>query len=328
MSAGDAGGGPEATAAPDQIRAIPARHPGRWVATVIVLYLAAGLIHYVWTNPNFNWSFVGKYLTANAILKGLGWTLLLTLISMAIGIVLGIILAVMRMSTAPVVSGAAWVYIWFFRGTPVLVQILFWFNISGLIGQNTPVSLPFTGIVLFHVSANSLISVFTAGILALGLNEGAYMSEIVRAGFLSVDEGQTEAAQSIGMSRMQTIRKIVLPQAMRVIIPPTGNETISMLKTTSLVSVISFPELLFEAGQIGAATYQIIPSYVVASIWYIVVTSILTVGQFYVERHFGRGSSRELPPTPLQRMRALFRRNLTTFHAPTPDPASLGGEHR
>ncbi|MGI8578552.1 MAG: amino acid ABC transporter permease [Nocardioidaceae bacterium] len=310
----------------EQIRAVPARHPGRWVATVIVLYLAAGLIHYIVNNPNFNWSFVSQYLTASQILKGLGWTLLLTVVAMAIGIVLGVILAVMRMSPAPVVSGAAWVYIWFFRGTPVFVQILFWYNISSLIGQHTAVSLPFTGIVLFYANANTLITVFSAGILALGLNEGAYMSEIVRAGFLSVDEGQTEAAQSLGMRRMQTIRKIVLPQAMRVIIPPTGNETISMLKTTSLVSVISFPELLYQAQLIGAATYQIIPSYVVASIWYIVVTSILTVGQYYIERHFGRGTTRAQSLTPFQKFRALWGRNLTTFHASP--PTTLGRDNR
>ncbi len=319
---------PPTGVSPDQIRAVPARHPGRWIATVVVLYLVAGLVHYVWTNPNFDWGFVRQYLTGSAVLKGLGWTLLLTAISMAVGVVLGIILAIMRMSPAPVVSGAAWFYIWFFRGTPVYVQILVWYNISTLIGQHAAVNLPFTGLVLFHFNANSLITVFSAGILALGLNEGAYMSEIVRAGFLSVDEGQTEAAQSLGMSRMLTIRKVVLPQAMRVIIPPTGNETISMLKTTSLVSVISFPELLYQTQLIGAATYRIIPSYIIASIWYLAVTSVLTVGQFYIERHFGRSSSRELPPTPLQKFRRLWVHNATTFHSKPPSTETIGGEAR
>src|SRR5439155_2673373 len=154
-----------------------------------------------------------------------------------------------------------------------------------------------------------------------------YMAEIVRAGILSVDEGQTEAAQSLGMTRLQAMRLIVLPQAMKVIIPPTGNETISMLKTTSLVSVISYQELLYTVQLIYGRTFQTIPLLIVASIWYLIVTSVLTFGQYYLERYFGRGSTRNLPPTPLQRLRALFARNLTTFHAGAPPPV-IGGEHR
>jgi polar amino acid transport system permease protein len=219
------------------------------------------------------------------------------------------VLAVMRLSPNPLVSGASWIYIWLFRGTPVLVQILFWYNISALYPRFS-LGLPFGGPQFAHFTAASLITPFVAGMLALGLNEGAYMAEIVRAGIISVEEGQTEAAQSLGMTRLLTMRRIVLPQAMRVIIPPTGNETISMLKTTSLVSVIAVTELLYSVQLIYAVNYRTIPLLIVASIWYLIVTSILSFGQYYVERYFGRGATRELPETPLQRL----RRNLRVRH--------------
>jgi polar amino acid transport system permease protein len=190
----------------------------------------------------------------------------------------------------------------------VLVQILFWGFISALYPQFS-LGIPF-GPQFVHFSANSLITPFVAGMLALGLNEGAYMAEIVRAGFISVEEGQTEAAQSLGMTRLLTMRRIILPQAMRVIIPPTGNETISMLKTTSLVSVIAVTDLLYSVELIYARTYQTIPLLIVASLWYLIVTSVLSFGQYYVERHYARGAARELPDTPLQRL----RRNLRIRH--------------
>jgi polar amino acid transport system permease protein len=258
---------------------------------------------------------IQQYLTKQAIIRGLEWTILLTVIAMVIGVLLGLVLAVMRMSPAPVISGAAWAFIWFFRGTPVFVQILAWYAIGSLIGQRFDVNLPFTSITLFQANSNQLITPLTAAVLALSLNEGAYMAEIARAGLLSVDAGQTEAAESLGMGRLLTLRKIVLPQAMRVIIPPTGNETISMLKTTSLVSAISFPELTFQVTQIQAATYIVMPLFVLASIWYLIITSIMSIGQYYLERHYARGSSRELPPTPVQRFRRIWIRWATTFHA-------------
>jgi polar amino acid transport system permease protein len=215
----------------------------------------------------------------------------LTVLSMAIGIVLGIVVAVTRLSPNPLISGASWLYVWFFRGTPLLVQLLFWFNIGALF-PTIDLGIPF-GPSFVHANANSLISGFTAALLGFGLNEGAYMAEIVRAGIISVAEGQTEAAQSLGMSRIQIMRLIVLPQAMRVIIPPTGNETISMLKNTSLVLIIgSVFDLLFEAQEIYAANYKTIPLLIVASIWYLVLTSIAYVFQYFIERHFGRGFSR------------------------------------
>jgi polar amino acid transport system permease protein len=256
------------------------------------------------TNPRFGWGTVGHYLFSSRILHGLLVTLELTAVSMVIGIVLGIVLAVMRLSPNPLVAGASGFYIWFFRGTPVLVQILFWSFISALYPKIS-LGIPFGGPEFVHANANTLITPFLAAILALGLNEAAYMAEIVRAGIISVDEGQNDAASALGMTRLQTMRRIVLPQAMRVIIPPTGNETISMLKTTSLVSVIAYPELLYSAQLIYAVNYLQIPLLLTACIWYLVVTSILSVGQFYIERHYGRGaSSRGQRATLLQRWRS------------------------
>jgi polar amino acid transport system permease protein len=286
---------------PDEIKAIPVRRPGRWIAAAIILVFGAALAKSVATNPRFQWGIIGHYFTSSRILQGLVTTLELTVLCMAIGIVIGIVLAVMRLSPNPLLSGTSWLYIWFFRGTPVLVQILFWGYISALYPRLS-LGIPF-GPQFVHFNANSTITPFVAGMLALGLNEGAYMAEIVRAGIISVEEGQTEAAQSLGMTRLQTMRRIVLPQAMRVIVPPTGNETISMLKTTSLVSVIAVTDLLYSAQLIYAVNYRTIPLLIVASIWYLIVTTLLSFGQYYLERYFGRGTARELPQTPLQRLR-------------------------
>ena len=279
------------------------RHVGRWIAAAVVLLLAAIVIHSVATNPRFEWDLVGHYLFDSRVLRGVRVTLELTVVSMAIGISLGVVLAVMRLSANPLVSGGAWVYIWFFRGTPVLVQILFWGFVSALYPKLS-IGIPFGGPEFASADANHVIKPFVAAILGLGLNEGAYMAEIVRAGMLSVDEGQTEASQSLGMTRMQTLRRIVLPQAMRVIIPPTGNETISMLKTSSLVSVIAYAELLYSVQLIYSVNFKTIPLLLVAAIWYLFFTTILSIGQYYLERHYGRGSARELPPTPFQKLRA------------------------
>jgi polar amino acid transport system permease protein len=226
---------------------------------------------------------------------------------MVIGVSLGILLAVMRLSVNPVVSTVSWFYIWFFRGTPVLVQIFFWFNLA-LILPYLRLGIPFTHIEWIG-QTNKIDNPFIAAMLGLGLNEAAYMSEIVRAGIISVDQGQTEAAQALGMTRPRVMRRIVLPQAMRVILPPTGNETISMLKTSSLASIATVGELFYVQGQISNANYDIVELLVVASLWYLLMTSILTFGQFYLERYFARGSARMLPLTPLQRFRRMF------FHA-------------
>ncbi len=294
---------PEATSRPgrpDDIRAVPVRRPGRWVAGLIVLVVAAALIRSVVTNPRFEWSVVGDYLFDPRILHGAVITVELTVIAMVIGIALGVLLAIMRLSPNPLLSGASWFYIWFFRGTPLLVQLLFWYNIAALYPK-IGLGIPF-GPSFIHADANTLITPFTAAILGLGLNEGAYMAEIVRAGIISVDDGQADAARSLGMTRLQTMRRIVLPQAMRVILPPTGNETISMLKSSSLVSVIVVTELLYAGQLIYSVNFKTIQLLIVVSFWYILLTSVLYVGQYYVERHYGRGT-REQSPGPLERLR-------------------------
>jgi len=291
-----------------------------FVATLLVIGIA--------TNKNIQWHVVRHYFTTSEILHGVVETLVLTGLAMGVGIVLGIVLAVMRLSPVPVVSSVSWVYIWVFRGTPVLVQLIFWFNIAAFTGNNPAIGIPFTHVVFGHVTINSYIGTFTAAVLAFGLNEAAYMAEIVRAGILSVGEGQTEAAQSIGMTRLQTMRHVVLPQAMRVIIPPTGNETISMLKLTSVASVAAVPELLNVTERIAARTFLIIPLLMVASIWYLMMTSVLTIGQFYVERHYARGALRTLPPTPLQRFRALLTRNVIRARPAPPQIYATGRERR
>jgi polar amino acid transport system permease protein len=286
-----------------ELPVVPVRHPGRWVAAAVVLVLVAMLAHWLVATPGLRWNVVGDYLFDSAVLSGVRRTIVLTIIAMAIGIMFGVLLAVMRLSPNPIVSGFSWLYIWFFRGTPVLVQLLFWYSLPAVM-KSLSLGVPF-GPSWFHTDPKTAITQFTAAILGLGLNEAAYMAEIARAGILSVDEGQTEAAQALGMTRMQTMQRIVLPQAMRVIIPPTGNETISMLKTTSLVSVIGYTELLFTAQIIYGRTFQTIPLLITVSIWYVVATSVLYVGQYYLERYFARGSLRGLPPTPLQRLRML-----------------------
>ena len=308
LPAGNSGPRPEA------IKAIALRHPWRWVSALIVLALAVAVVSTVATAPNLRWDVVAYWLTQPSILNGLLVTLELTVIAMAIGVSLGALLAVMRLSANPVVSTVSWFYIWFFRGTPVLVQLFFWYNLQ-LILPHIFFGIPFTS-VGWRADTLTLITPLLASILGLGLNEAAYMAEIVRAGIISVEHGQTEAAQALGMTRLQVMRRVVLPQAMRVIIPPTGNETISMLKTSSLAYITTTHEIFYAQLLIAGYNYRIVELLIVASVWYIVATSILTFGQYYLERHFAKGASRELPPTPLQR----FRRMLFHFHDAPPVP--------
>jgi polar amino acid transport system permease protein len=297
----------ERTGRPEEIKAVPVRHPGRWIAAAIILLFVAAAVRSIVTgagskgvaNSGFQWHYVGHYLFSSVILHGVAATIYLTALCQAIGIVLGVIAAVMRRSPNPIVSGASWLYIWFFRGTPLYVQILFWYNIANLF-PTLSLGIPF-GPSFVHAHANTIVTPLVTAMLALGLNEGAYMSEIVRAGILSVDEGQTQAAQSLGMRRLQIMRLIVLPQAMRVIIPPTGNETISMLKNTSLLVAASYGELLFAAQTIYDANFKVIPLLIVASIWYLVMTSVLYVGQYFIERRFGRGFTRAQKATMRER---------------------------
>jgi polar amino acid transport system permease protein len=317
IASGPPAPGSQAGRRPEAIKAIPVRHPWRWVGAVVVVALAADAVYTLASAPNLDWNQVWTWLFRPFILGGIVVTIELTVLAMVIGIVLGAALAVMRLSPNPVMSWVSWLYIWFFRGTPVLVQIFFWYNLNAV--------LPHVGLVIpgtdigWQTGTNSLISAFIAATLGLGLNEAAYMAEIVRAGIISVEHGQTEAAQALGMNRLLVMRRIILPQAMRVIIPPTGNETISMLKTTSLAVIAAVPELFTRSQQVSNVYFTVIEMAIVASIWYLVMTSILTVGQYYIERYYARGAQRELPLTPFQR----FRRLLFTFHAPPPGPPDV-----
>ncbi len=253
----------------------------------MLLLAVAMLANSLVTNAAWDWPLVWRFLFARTVLHGLLLTLEFTVFAMAIGIALGIVVAVMRMSGNPIVSGVAWAYAWFFRGTPVLVQIIFW-SFVGALYPYLSLGIPFGHEFVFF-NSNQLIPVYVGVVLGLGLNEAAYMSEIVRAGILSVDHGQSEAAAALGMQHRLVMRRIVLPQAMRIIIPPTGNETISMLKTTSLASVVAVTELFKAVQQIYGANYKYIPLLVVASLWYLLVTSVLSIGQHYIEKRFSRG---------------------------------------
>lgn len=286
-------------------KVVKLRHPGRWVSYAVIAVLAAMLLDVLINNPNFGWDVVGEYFFSNRILDGLLKTLQLTAIAMGVGIVLGVMLAIMRLSSNPVLSRVSWLYIWFFRGTPVFVQLLFWGYIS-ILFPVIEIGIPFgPGFVL--AETNTLITPVMAAILGLGLNEGAYMAEIVRAGISAVPKGQTEAAKALGMPGSRILRRIILPQAMRVILPPTANNTISMLKTTSLVSVLAFPELLYAAQLIYSDNFETMPLLLTASIWYIIVTSILTVGQYYLERYYSK-SDRLAGLSPMRRLAALQKR--------------------
>jgi polar amino acid transport system permease protein len=287
---------------PQTVEAVPVRHPGRWIAAAIVAIVAISLIRSAIDNPNFHWDIVGDYLFDQRILDGVVKTIELTVLGMVIGIILGVLLAVMRLSPNWLIRGSGWFYVWIFRGTPLLVQILLWNFISALY-PTIDLGIPF-GPSFVHLNANDFITPFLAGTLALSLNEGAYMAEIVRAGIISVEEGQTDASQALGLTRAQTMRHIVLPQAMRVIIPPTGNETISMLKNTVLVSVIAIPVLLYSAQLIYSQSFQQIPLLIVVCIWYLAMTTVLSIGQFFLERHYGRGRGRDEPVTLFEQIRS------------------------
>lgn len=266
---------------------VPLRHPGRWVAGAVLLVLAIMFVNFVATSPKLRLDLVVGYLFERSILQGLVVTLELTAAAMLVGVVLGTVLAMMRLSDNPILRGVATGYVGVFRGTPILVQLLFWFFLGTVLPQIS-LGIPF-GPEFFAVSTNTLITQFAAAILGLGLNEAAYMAEIVRAGIGSVDKGQTEAAQALSMSPWLSYRRIVLPQAARLIVPPTANEVISMLKLTSLALVIGLPELTTTVQLIYGRNFQQIPLLIVASLWYLVLTTILTFIQSRIERRTSRG---------------------------------------
>ncbi|MBK4216796.1 amino acid ABC transporter permease [Paracoccus caeni] len=267
---------------------IPRRHPGRWIALVVLGLLGIEIGRSLLQNPNFHWDVFLQYLFAPTVIAGVGWTLFLTVTAMALAIICAGALILMRESDNPILRTTAWLWIWFFRGTPLYTQLLFW-GLFAVLFPRLSISVPF-GPEIFGVPTNWIITASVAAILGLGLNESAYLAEIFRAGFKSISPGQTEAAQAIGMSRGRIWWRILLPQAMRTIIPPTGNETIGMLKGTSLVLAVPFTlDLMFATNAIANRIYLPVPMLMVAGFWYLVVTSVLMIGQYYLERHFGKG---------------------------------------
>jgi polar amino acid transport system permease protein len=296
-------------ARPEAIKAVPVRHPSRWITLAVIAVLAAMFLHLLLTNQGFRWSFIfssyapGKrgVMFTGPVLTGLRGTILITLTAMLIGIVLGIVVAIMRLSPNRILSSVAWLYTWFFRAAPRLVLAVLFGNLNILwsrIGFGLPFDRQIGNLFGIHdlnaqfysIRAVDLLSGFVAGVLALGLSEAAYMAEIVRAGIQSIESGQSEAAVALGLSRGQVLRRVVLPQAMRVIVPPTGNEVIAMVKDTSLVAFVPvITELFFQLNAVAARTFVVLPVLVAALLWYLILCSVLMVVQYFVERHFGRG---------------------------------------
>jgi polar amino acid transport system permease protein len=265
---------------------VPRRYYGRYLASVVILAILAYIV-VAFARGQIDWVVVGRFLTAKSILTGLGDTIVMTILAMALGIVLGVIVAIMRLSTNPVMQAVAHGYVWLFRGTPVILQLLLWFNLA--------LVFPVMGIPgLFEFRTVDIMTPFLAALLGLGINQGAYTSEVVRAGLLSVDTGQYEAAKSIGMPKLQALRRVILPQAMRVIVPPIGNELIGMVKLTSLASVIQYAEMLHSAENIYYANARVIELLMVAGVWYLIIVTVLSLLQSRVERRFARGAGR--PP--------------------------------
>ncbi|AYN42110.1 amino acid ABC transporter permease [Streptomyces dangxiongensis] len=263
---------------PDVPRIVPQRRYGQWAAAVAVLVLLGLAVNSVVRNKAFQWDVVADYFTSDSVLRGLWLTLWLTAVVMVLGFALGTLLAAFRLSANPVLRAVGWGYVWLFRSIPILVQLLLWFNIGALYPQ------------VLGVKTVNLLSPVAVAVVGLTLHEAAYAAEVVRGGILSVDRGQIEAAQALGLSRWRRWWRIVLPQAMRAIVPPAGNMLIGTLKGTSIVSVIAVNDLLFSAQLIYHRTYQVIPLLMVATLWYAVVTSLLGVGQYYVEKRYARGT--------------------------------------
>ncbi|WP_252975932.1 amino acid ABC transporter permease [Janibacter melonis] len=299
------GGGVAATGGdrPGPIEAVPVRHPGRWVAIVVLALVAAMIVSSFVTNARWDWPFAFRVMNFSPVLEGLiKGTIIATIGSMIIGISLGVVVGIMRLSSNPVLRFVGLAYTWFFRGIPRLVLVfLFGSGIGYLYPRFDIGPFPFSqqlagflglssDLTIATLNVNDISSTLIWGIIAMGLSEAAYMAEIARAGILSVDDGQREAAAALGMSPSLSMRRVVLPQAMRVIIPPTGNETIAMVKDTSLLAYLPLgTELFFQAQAVSSRTLKVMPSLVAATMWYLVITTVLMIGQYYLERHFGRG---------------------------------------
>ncbi|MFI2209203.1 amino acid ABC transporter permease [Streptomyces sp. NPDC020141] len=302
------GAGPDAPPDPDDpalLRVVPARHYARWAAGIGVTVLVAQFVHGLADNPVWEWGVFSDYILSETIVDAVWVTLQLTAYATVLGFLLGTVLAFMRLSRSPLLQTVAWTYVWIFRSIPMIVQLVFWFNLSALY-ERLGVGVPF-GPVFWSVDSNSLIGTMGAAVIGLTLHQAAYAAEIVRGGVVAVDHGQLEAAAALGIPRLRQIRRIVLPQAMRAILPTAGNEIIGLLKGTSVVYVMAIGELFYQVQVIYGRNGRVIPLLLVATAWYVLLTSLLSVGQYYVERHYARGSDRTPPPTPIQRARRLVQ---------------------
>ncbi|GAA3889115.1 amino acid ABC transporter permease [Streptomyces sedi] len=293
---------------PDELRGltvVPARYYGRWLAGGVVLVLVAQFLHGLATNPGWDWPTFFDYLLAESVLKAVWLTLQLTFYGTALGFTLGVLLAMMRLSSSPVPRAVAWAYIWAFRSIPLIVQLLFWFNLAYLY-QELGFGIPF-GPVFWTFETMHLVGPITAAVIGLALHQAAYAAEIVRGGIISVDSGQREAAAALGLPKLRQLRRIVLPQAMRGILPNAANEIISLFKGTSIVSVMALGELFYQVQVIYGRNGRVVPLLMVATVWYIVLTTVLTVVQHSVERRFARGAERQPEPGPLDQLRTRLR---------------------
>ncbi|PZO81217.1 MAG: ABC transporter permease [Mesorhizobium amorphae] len=286
-----------------RLTVVPQRRIGIWVGAALALVLAAFLVYAFASNPAFAWGTVGGYLFHPSIMRGLANTLILTVLIMAVSIVLGTVIAIMRVSPSVVLRSFAGVYVWFFRGVPALIQLIFWFNLSLLV-REVSLTLPGLG-TLFSIRTNDLMTPFLSAVVALSLCEAGYMAEIIRAGIKSVPRGQAEAARALGMPYRTILKRIVLPQAMRFVLPPTGNEAINLLKMTSLVTFIAVDDLFYSAQSIYARTFETIPLLIVVAFWYLACVSVMSVGQHFLESHFGRSEGEKLS---LRTLRNAFGR--------------------
>ena len=306
-----------------ELPVVHTRHWFRWTLSAILLFVIAQFAWSLVTNENYEWGVFGQYFFSEPVLVGIGYTLTLTAVSAVIGFVLGTVLALGRLAASPLLNSISWSYIWFFRSVPLVVQIIVWYNLGYLyptLGLGTPFTTDFW---IVEFPTVQLISAFAAAILGLGLHQAAYSAEIIRGGLLSVDQGQHEAAAALGIPARQRLFRIILPQAARSIIPNASNEVIGLVKGASVVFVIAIPELFYAVQVIYNRNSRVIPLLLVAVVWYTIITTILSIAQYYVERHYARGATRVLPPTPLQRFRRWSTaqwRSLGDAPAPPPSP--------
>ncbi|GAA1156456.1 polar amino acid transport system permease protein [Kitasatospora gansuensis] len=301
---------------PSTLPVVPARHPWRWLAGAAAVVVVAQFVHGLATNPGWDWATFRAFLTTETILRSVGVTLQLTLYGTVLGFAVGAVVAFLRLSRSPILQTIAWVYVWAFRSIPLIVQLVFWFNLSYLY-KRFGIGIPF-GPTVLSFETMDLLGALGAAVIGLALHQAAYAAEIIRAGVISVDAGQLEAAAALGIPRLRQIRRIVLPQAMRSILPNAGNEVISLFKGSSIVYVMAIGELFYQVQVIYGRTGRVVPLLMVATVWYVVLTTLLSFGQYYLERYFARGSQRTPPPTPLQRARAFVRQiQDTRLTAPT-----------